>query len=870
MKPTRLRRLLALYLLLLAASHIVRRVQPYEPAPERDERVVLLAEAGPGARPGRMVRLTTIDSGVAGAIGRLPVVLLHGSPGNNGEVRDMAGILSHSRRTLAPDLPGFGGSSRRLPDYSLLAHAGYVEQLLDSLGITRYHLVGFSFGGGVALHLADRRPDRVASLTLLSSIGVQEYELLGDYLLNHAVHGIQLAGLLALREGLPHFGRLDGAFFGVEYARNFYDSDQRPLRGMLERWAGPALIIQGENDVLVPAAIAREHGRIVPQSEVHLIPGDHFMAFARADEIAALIGEFVQRAETGRAATRVSADPDRLFRASLPFDPADTPRPAGFSLFVVLLLIASATLVSEDLACLAAGLLVGRGTLGFGPAVIACMTGIVVGDVLLYLLGRWIGRPSLARAPLRWFVNQADVVRSSKWFARRGAWIVVASRFMPGTRLPTYVAAGMLHTRLLPFLSAFIFASLLWVPALVGASAVFGGQLLEWFSGYGRLAGPAFLAGLACLYLLVKLATTLATWRGRRLLLSTWRRLTRWEFWPLWVFYPPVVLYILWLGLRHRSPLLFTCANPAIPGGGLAGESKHAILAGLGNGDLVGRTLLLPDGDGSGRFAQLVAFMRGEGLDWPVVLKPDVGERGLGVAFVRSPTEALDYLERARYPVIAQERLGGREFGVFYYRLPGEERGRVFAITEKHFPEVVGDGVHTLEELILADDRAVCSARTFLRRHADRLDWVPFLGQAVPLTELGTHSRGALFLDGAGLLTPELETAIDGLSRRYQGFWFGRYDLRVPDAEALRSGTGIKILELNGVSSEATSIYDPAHNVGHAWGTLFRQWWIAFEIGRRNRTLGARPTSLREVLHLVRHHRHITRQVREATAEFSR
>jgi hypothetical protein len=367
----------------------------------------------------------------------------------------------------------------------------------------------------------------------------------------------------------------------------------------------------------------------------------------------------------------------------------------------------------------------------------------------------------------------------------------------------------------------------------------------------------------------VKLATTLATWRGRRLLLSTWRRMTRWEFWPLWVFYPPVVLYIIWLGFRHRSPLLFTCANPAIPGGGLAGESKHAILGGLGNGGLVGRNLLLPDGEGPGRFERLEAFMQSEGLHWPVVLKPDVGERGLGVAFVRSRNEALDYLERARFPVIAQERLAGPEFGVFYYRLPGEDQGRVFAITEKHFPEVVGDGVHTLEELILADDRAVGSARAFLRRHADRLDWVPFLGQTVPLTELGTHSRGALFLDGAHLLTPELETAIDGLSRGYEGFWFGRYDLRVPDTAALRSGAGFKILELNGVSSEATSIYDPAHNVGHAWRTLFQQWRIAFEIGKRNRALGARPTSLREILRLVRHHRRMTRQVREAMAGFS-
>ncbi|MEZ4457171.1 MAG: hypothetical protein R2882_11575 [Gemmatimonadales bacterium] len=53
--------------------------------------------------------------------------------------------------------------------------------------------------------------------------------------------------------------------------------------------------------------------------------------------------------------------------------------------------------------------------------------------------------------------------------------------------------------------------------------------------------------------LLFKLIFPLGSWRGRRLLLSRWRRLTRWEFWPRWAFYPPIVAYIVWLAIKHQA-----------------------------------------------------------------------------------------------------------------------------------------------------------------------------------------------------------------------------------------------------------------------------------------------------------------------------
>src|SRR5439155_14253592 len=336
---------------------------------------------------------------------------------------------------------------RSIPDYSFRAHAQYVLELLDSLHLSAVHLVGFSMGGGVALSLADIAPTRVRSVTMLSAIGAQEFELLGDYHLNHAIHGIQLAGLWLIREAIPHFGYFDGAMLSVEYARNFYDSDQRPLRGILRRYQGPMLIIQGKRDPLVPPAIAAEHRRLVPQSELLMLDQDHFMAFLHPHELAPPIASLVQRAEAGTAITRARADPIRIAQAALPFDPRSLPPATGIAGAILLLLLAAATLVSEDLACIATGLLVGRGTLGFVAGTTACLVGIFLGDLGLYFVRRIFGRSAIRHRPLRWLASEGDLMRSSRWFGRRAPLLIPASRFVPGTRLPTYLAAGLLHTR---------------------------------------------------------------------------------------------------------------------------------------------------------------------------------------------------------------------------------------------------------------------------------------------------------------------------------------------------------------------------------------------------------------------------------------
>ncbi|MGE3842969.1 MAG: hypothetical protein AB7I50_15450 [Vicinamibacterales bacterium] len=338
---------------------------------------------------------------------------------------------------------------------------------------------------------------------------------------------------------------------------------------------------------------------------------------------------------------------------------------------------------------------------------------------------------------------------------------------------------------------------------------------------------------------------------------STWRRLTKWEFWPPAVFYPPLAPYLAYLMIKHGGATVFTCANPGIEAGGVVGESKFRILENLGGGDTVARATLLqgqlPAGE---KVERARLFMAAHGLDFPIVLKPDMGQRGAGVTIVRTRERLTTCLEQVTGDTILQEYVGGPEFGVFYYRRPSESTGHIFSITEKRMTAVIGNGRDALEVLILADERAVCQARLHLENQRARLDYVPGDGEVVPLVELGTHCRGALFLDAIHLLTPALLESFDRVAKRFDGFFFGRFDVRACEGvDAFREGCGWKVLELNGVTSEATHIYHPDTPLLAAYRVLMTQWRLAFEIGAENRRRGTTPASLRDLAALARDYR---------------
>lgn len=835
--------LLSCYVVLLLLSHGVRFLYPTVFPPKAGQQMVAVSED---------VQIAYYDL-QAQNTGAPTILLLHGSPLGVEMFDTLLPLLQKTCRVIVPDFVGYGASTRDVPSFSIKAQARYMLALMDHLGLKNVQIVGYSLGGGVGIYMADMAPDRITSLTLLSSIGVQELELLGDYYLNRGIHGVQLAFIWALHELTPHFGWLDDVILNTPYARSFYDTNQGPLRGILKRYQNPMLIVHGEGDFQVPPAAAREHYRIVPQSELQWIDGGHDLMWTHVSDLAQVLSVFAHRVASGDVLGRTNALPERVVASQESFDGRALPPAEGVYFWVLLVMIILATLVSEDLACIGAGLLAARGILGFWPATLAALVGIVVGDMLLYLVGRAVGRPALRYAPFRWILSEDQLERSTKWFQVKGPSIILASRFLPGSRLPTYFTAGVLGAGFWMFSAYFLIAAILWTPILVGLAELVGHQLLVYFVVYKKYALLALLGMVVGLRLFVKLVVPLFSFRGRRLLVSAWRRKTRWEFWPIPVFYVPMVIYIFYLGFKHRCLTLFSICNPGMHASGFVHESKLDILDGFSHGrEQIARYQAIPNTlSQAERFEIVSAFMHEIDVVYPVVLKPDTGERGAGVVIAKSDADVHRFFEQTPQQALVQEYVPGIEFGVFYMRHPDEENGYIFSITDKQFITVTGDGVHTLEELILLDDRAVCMAALHLEKHGDRLFDVIEEGDVIDLVELGTHSRGSLFLDGWQYWTPELEAAIDELSKGFDGFYLGRYDIRVPSIEDFQAGRNLKLVELNGVTSEPTDMYDPKNSLFAAYRKLMAQWRMAFEIGGAIQKRGVQPVSSMDLLRLV-------------------
>ena len=323
----------------------------------------------------------------------------------------------------------------------------------------------------------------------------------------------------------------------------------------------------------------------------------------------------------------------------------------------------------------------------------------------------------------------------------------------------------------------------------------------------------------------------------------------RWEFWPTAVFYIPVAVKYLILAAKYRSLSLPTMSNPSMLTGGLIGESKFDTLADLfrAQPELVAKTHLVPFESVEQQLDQVRQLRNEDQLAYPVVFKPNVAQRGFGFKIIHSDDEARTYFERfSRDTLIQEYAQGPHEAGIFYYRLPNEDHGKIQSIIEKDFPVVRGDGRSTVEELIRRHPRASLRPDPFLKRFAGERNTILAAGEDLQLVQAGNHCQGAIFLDGDRLLSDELERIIDKLSTSIPGFFVGRYDVRYASEEGLRMGKDFKIVELNGASAEP-NIYDPKNSLRSAYRTMFRHWEIIFAIADENRRRGVPCTSLQTI-----------------------
>lgn len=520
------------------------------------------------------------------------------------------------------------------------------------------------------------------------------------------------------------------------------------------------------------------------------------------------------------------------------------------------------TFILEDTTAIAAGLLAHSGTVSMTVAMVGTGTGIFIGDLGLYALGAAAARGARGTGWIRRRLPDAQLARVSRWFAGSGWKAIVLSRFVSGTRLPIYLGAGFVGAGFARFAAWTFIAVLVWTPLVVGATALLGNSLLALAE---RTIGTSPFAWLAVAIVVVVTMQSAILALTRRRALRLWlQRAMRFEFWPAWAVYAPLLPLLAWNGLRFGFARTLTAVNPCWPDSGVVGESKQLGLEAF-DAEFVSPSFRVvppeqvPAGERAFSDALILEALAAlEARGWaqcssagwtrPVIVKPDAGQRGLAVKLVRSEAEFHALLAAARAPVVVQRfEDGACEVGLFFIRDPGTD-GRLFSICDKRFAHAVGDGRSTLAELIANDPRLRLQERVFLSRMHARLGEVPAAGERIRLGNAGNHAQGCLFVDGERLRTPGLEAWVLRACAHARGFHYGRLDVRFPDEAACMRGEGGVILEANGVTSESTNMYDPSFGALRAWRIMYAHWSAAFRIGAANRAAGTRGLTLRQVL----------------------
>ena len=317
---------------------------------------------------------------------------------------------------------------------------------------------------------------------------------------------------------------------------------------------------------------------------------------------------------------------------------------------------------------------------------------------------------------------------------------------------------------------------------------------------------------------------------------------------PKWLICIPLALQWLWLALRYQSLTLPTIANPAITAGGLVGEGKLEYFDGMGPLALSATAAYCAlSNHKSYTGAELRELMRGSGLTFPVIAKPDVGLCGYGVRLIANRAELRDYL--LAFPtnemVVLQQYLPQEgEAGIFYIRDPKADAGRIIGLALRYSPRVTGDGQHTIAELIAADPRSQRLLKS--PRHEPRYNasHVPAVGVVVGLATIGSTRVGGLYRDGRTHITPQLTRAIEAIARDMPAFHFGRFDVRFNSLQDLSAGRAFSIMEINGAGSEAIEAWDPGTGVVAAFRMIFKKQRILFAIGNAMRLKGFKPMGI--------------------------
>ncbi len=530
------------------------------------------------------------------------------------------------------------------------------------------------------------------------------------------------------------------------------------------------------------------------------------------------------------------------------------------------------TFVQEDAAIVAASFATVEYGLPLSLAFISVYLGIITGDLFIYGLGRVAQNSSWLRSKV--IGPKVDQVKG--WLENNFVWAVAVCRITPTLLFPTYIAIGWFKMPIKRFILVTVITSAIYTPIVFALVTILGDVVLNklglwaWgtillvvilfplrkaFFSWTKQADGENTSVLSLPFIngiLTQDNNQKKQHRGMPSLKGLKRIISFAERIPNGLFYFPVGLRWIALSIRYGNFTLPTIANPLIETGGFWGESKNSILENVGEDQQqwmanyfpFTRTTRLPEVD----LQEILFKMEESALFFPIVAKPDIGWQGYGVRQIDDENELLDYL--SAYPknvkMLIQKLIPyDGEAGIFYARMPNEQHGKVFSVTLRYFPYVIGNGVSSLKTLIQDNPRTGFKSSYFLGKthdhlgiSAEKLDTVPVEGEMVRLAFIGSIRIGGIYRDARNLITPELNNRFDEIAQSIPEFYYGRFDIRFKSTDLLKAAEEFSIIEINGAGSEPIHAWDPEVPFFSLYNELFKTQSLMFRIAAENRKRG--------------------------------
>jgi hypothetical protein len=280
--------------------------------------------------------------------------------------------------------------------------------------------------------------------------------------------------------------------------------------------------------------------------------------------------------------------------------------------------------------------------------------------------------------------------------------------------------------------------------------------------------------------------------------------------------------------LKFKSISFYIYSNPAIKNGGFYGDSKMDIYKLLPK-NLYPKTILIEKSKNYD-FEKTILVNQ---FRYPLITKPDIGLRGVGVEKISSISDLINYNKVSTQDFLIQELIDyPNELGLFYCRMPNEKNGKITGLTLKKFLTVDGNGIETIEQILKKTPRYAMQISKL--KNKINLNEVLLKNEKRCLVPFGNHNRGTEFLDGKKFITDALQQNLTKILDEVPGFYYGRLDIRYHTFEELEQGKNFSIIELNGAKSEPTHIYDPKHSFWFGQKEIFRHQKMMMKIVKTN------------------------------------